>query len=96
MKCNDSELLPSRKSCKECGVESVRKLDNICCDENSKVWMEPAKIVVKTDLCEKLRNYYNDDNNNNIDILINDTVYKCHLLILQSFSDWFKKHSKHE
>ena len=28
MKCNDSELLPSRKSCKECGVESVRKLDD--------------------------------------------------------------------
>lgn len=96
MKNNDSELLPSRKNCKECGVESARKLDDICSDQNSKIWCKPSKIIMKSDLCEKLRNYYDDDNNNNIEIHINETVFKCHLLVLQSFSDWFKKHSKHE
>lgn len=96
MKCSDSELLPSHKKCKEVGVEFARKLDDICVDENSKIWLTPAKIVAKTDLSRKLQNYYDNDNNHNIEIHINETVFKCHLLVLQSFSDRFKKHSKHE
>lgn len=96
MKCNDSELLPNRMGWKEIGAETVRKLNDICSDENSKIWLQPAKIVAKTDLCKKLKCYYDNNNNNNIEVHIDDTVFKCHLLVLQSFSDLFKKHSKHE
>ncbi|CAO1411394.1 unnamed protein product [Diamesa serratosioi] len=82
--------------CKEIGVECVRKLEDICCDENSKVWQKTAKIVAKTDLWQKLKSYYHNDNNTNIEIHVGETVFKCHLLVLQSFSDLFKKYSKHE
>lgn len=81
-----------KKLTKQC----VNSIKQICPDSSSNHWKNLPEINEKTTLMQKLSDIYHQDNTTDVCIKIDDKIYNCHMLILQSYSKFFQSHSKHE
>lgn len=77
-------------------VERVFAIDEISPDENLHSWKTSSVARKKTSLKQMISKQFNDPQTFDVDVKIGDEVFKVIMLVLQSYSTFFRQHSTSE